>query len=86
MHAFLPPTSELLTLLGLTLHQGLGFIKLAVALVVVGAIYQLVRHRDLFARNQSGYLLRWGSLMLLSWAVLVYFAIELRWIWRFFFG
>ena len=86
MYAFSPPTSQLLTLFGLTLGQGLGFIKIAVALVVVGAIYQLVRHRDLFARNKSGYLVRWGGLMLLSWAVLVYFAIEARWVWRFFFG
>jgi len=85
MHAFSSPNSELLTLLGLTLKQGLGFIKLALALVIVGAVYQLVRHRDLFARNQSGYLVRWGGLMLLGWAVLVYFAIEARWVWRFFF-
>ncbi|RZK29799.1 MAG: hypothetical protein EOO63_08260 [Hymenobacter sp.] len=86
MHAFSLPAPDLLVLLGLTLGQGLGFIKIVVALVAVGVVYQLVRHRNLFARTQSGYLLWWGGLMLLSWAALVYFAIEARWVWRFFFG
>jgi hypothetical protein len=86
MHASSPLSSELVILLAFTFHQGISFIQAAVALVAVGVMYQLVRHRDLFARNKSGYLLRWGGLMLLGWAVLVYFAIQARWVWRFFFG
>ena len=86
MHNYSSSGSLLLTLLGLTFTQGFSFIKVAVALVVLGVVYQLVKHRRLFTQTKSGYLVWWGGMMLLSWAVLVYFAIEARWLWRFLFG
>lgn len=86
MYASFPLSSKFLSLLGFTFGQGVGFIKIAVALFVIGLVYQLVRHRNVFARTKSGYLLWWGGMMLLSWALLIYFAIEAKWLWRFFFG
>ena len=86
MHTHSQPISELLTLLGFTYSQGFSFIKIVVALVAAGMVYQLVRHRSLFTRTKSGYVVWWGGMMLLAWAVLVYFAIEAKWLWRFFFG
>lgn len=78
--------SELLAFPWFTLIAGFSFTKAAISLVLLALVYQLVSRRALYTQTRPGHLLWWGGLVLLSWALLIYFAIEIKWVWRFFFG
>lgn len=79
-------TSVLSALPWLTFIEGFSLTKTVISLCLLALIYQLVSRRALYARTKPAYLFWWGGLVLLSWALLIYFAIELKWVWHFFFG
>lgn len=86
MHTSSWLAGELLALPWFTFIESFSLPKIVLSLCLLGLIYQLVSRRALYTRTKPGHLLWWGGLVLFSWALLIYFAIEIKWVWRFFFG